>query len=225
MERPAPSRRSSSAAPERRPGSGSPWPRRRGRPASPPPPSPSSTRSAGTATASAGSAAGRRRRRSAPGASSRARPQGNSLVPRSGPSRSPFLIARCSLPPCPGVSLPARIRRSPSSAISPLPRAFRADAARSLPVRASATAIFMGQVSCGLSSSVAFSPASNASHSRSAVRPPLGLGSSTCVTTRVMASISAAPRSARSRAGNSASIRRTVAATPMVWAVENTAMP
>ena len=80
---------------------------------------------------------------------------------------------------------------------------------------------------CGKGRQVAAAlrPASNASHSRSAVRPPAGLGSSTWVTTRVMASINAAPRSGRSPAGNSASRRRTVAATPTVWAVENTAMP
>ena len=40
-----------------------------------------------------------------------------------------------------------------------------------------------------------------------------------------MTSISAAPRSWRSSAGNSASRRRIAAATPIVWAVANTAMP
>ena len=58
-----------------------------------------------------------------------------------------------------------------------------------------------------------------------AVRPPCGFASSIWVTTSVMTSISAAPRSWRSCAGNSASRRRTAAATPMVWAVANTAMP
>ena len=42
------------------------------------------------------------------------------------------------------------------------------------------SAMRAGQVACGLSSSAALRGASNSSHSRSAVRPPLGLGSKTC---------------------------------------------
>ena len=93
----------------------------------------------------------------------------------------------------------------------------------------SAVSICNGQPVWGSSISSALRRSSKTSHSRSAVRPlrrdpswsaPEGFGASTWVTARFMASISAAPRSARSPAGNSASRRRMVAETPMVWAVE-----